>query len=87
VHYFAQNGLNVAPLFVYIFAHGSFVVQHETNTSKIKRRLEAEGWENFGGGRHDKFKKAGHSSVMVPRHRTVTPGVAESIAKAAGWTK
>jgi len=51
------------------------------------RRLEAEGWENVGGTKHTKFVKAGYSSIMVPRHRTLTPGVAQSIAKAAGWTK
>lgn len=62
-------------------------MQHETNTSKIKARLEREGWELVGGARHDKYRKAGKASIMVPRHRSVTPGVAQSIAKAAGWTK
>lgn len=62
-------------------------MQHETNTSKIKARLEREGWKLEGGTKHDKYRKPGHSSIMVPRHRTVTPGVAKSIAKAAGWTK
>jgi len=62
-------------------------VPYETNTAEVVRRLEAEGWENVGGTKHIKFVKAGHSSVMVPRHRTLTPGVAHSIAKAAGWAK
>ncbi|HTJ56698.1 MAG TPA: type II toxin-antitoxin system HicA family toxin [Devosiaceae bacterium] len=62
-------------------------MQHETNTAKIIRRLENEGWENVGGTKHTKFRKAGFPSIMVPRHRTVTAGVAQSIAKAAGWTK
>jgi predicted RNA binding protein YcfA (HicA-like mRNA interferase family) len=62
-------------------------MQHETNTAKIIRRLEAEGWENVGGTKHTKFRKSGMPSIMVPRHRAVTPGVAQSIAKAAGWTK
>ena len=59
----------------------------ETNTAKVVRRLVAEGWENVGGTKHTKFVKAGHSSIMVPRHRTLTSGVALSIAKAAGWAK
>lgn len=62
-------------------------MQHETHTSKIIARLEREGWENVGGAKHAKFKKPGMPTIMVPRHRMVTPGVAQSIAKAAGWTK
>ncbi|MEP7240274.1 MAG: type II toxin-antitoxin system HicA family toxin [Devosia sp.] len=62
-------------------------MQHETNTSKIIARLEREGWENVGGSKHAKLKKAGIGTIMVPRHRVVTPGVAQSIAKAAGWVK
>ena len=61
-------------------------MQHEPNTAKIKARLEREGWELVGGTKHDKYRKAGCPSIMVPRHRVVTPGVAQSIAKAAGWT-
>ena len=62
-------------------------MQYETNSSKIKARLEREGWELVGGTKHDKYRKAGHPAIMVPRHRLVTPGVARSIAKAAGWDK
>ncbi|KKB12033.1 hypothetical protein VE25_09655 [Devosia geojensis] len=62
-------------------------MQRETNTSKIKARLEREGWELVDGTKHDKYRKPGFKPIMVPRHRTVTPGVAQSIAKAAGWTK
>lgn len=62
-------------------------MQHETNAAKIMARLEREGWENVGGTKHAKFRKSGHLPIMVPRHRTVTPGVAQSVAKAAGWTK
>ena len=62
-------------------------MQYETNAAKVRARLTREGWENVGGARHDKFRKPGHPAIMVPRHRTLTPGVAESIAKAAGWTK
>lgn len=60
--------------------------QFETNTRAIIRRLENEGWVNVGGGKHDKFKKDGAKhSIIVPRHREQSPGVAREIAKAAGW--
>ena len=62
-------------------------MRHEANTSKIKARLEREGWILVGGTKHDKYRKIGWPSIMVPRHRMVTPGVAQSIAKAAGWTR
>jgi len=58
----------------------------ETNTRKIAARLKREGWTNVGGGKHDKFRhpeKPG--AIIVPRHPMLTPGVARSIAKAAGW--
>ena len=59
----------------------------ETNTRKIKRRLVREGWVLDGGKRHDKFKHPDHPEkvIVVPRHRDVSPGVAEDIAKQAGW--
>jgi predicted RNA binding protein YcfA (HicA-like mRNA interferase family) len=56
----------------------------ETETRRIIKRLEQEGWTNIGGGRHDCFVRNGEI-VVVPRHRQVSPGVARSIAKAAGW--
>jgi predicted RNA binding protein YcfA (HicA-like mRNA interferase family) len=62
-------------------------MNHETNTTKVIARLEREGWENAGGTKHAKYRKPGFISIMVPRHRVLTPGVAASIAKAAGWTK
>lgn len=62
------------------------VAQIEANRAKVVSRLEAEGWVNVGGGNHDKFTKAGVAyPIIVPRHRTLSPGVARSIAKAAGW--
>lgn len=60
---------------------------HETNTAKVIARLEREGWTNVGGTRHAKFRKPGSPAIMVPRHRMLTPGVAASIARAAGWAK
>lgn len=59
----------------------------ETNTRRIIARLMRENWSNIGGGNHDKFTNAAREGVLiiVPRHRTVSPGVARDIAKRAGW--
>ena len=58
----------------------------ELNRAEVVRRLEAEGWLNEGGGKHDLFRHPGRKGVIiVPRHRRLSPGVARSIAKAAGW--
>lgn len=62
-------------------------MQFETNTKKIKARLEREGWVLVGGARHDKYRRGEELPIIVPRHREVTPGVAKVIAKAAGWAK
>ena len=59
----------------------------ETSRSKIVARLEREGWENIGGGKHDKFrnpKKPGRL-IIVPRHKVLSSGVSRNIAKQAGW--
>ena len=65
---------------------GRALAKPEMNRSKVVGRLESEGWKNEGGGDHDKFTKPGAAyPVLVPRHRTLSPGVARSIAKAAGW--
>jgi predicted RNA binding protein YcfA (HicA-like mRNA interferase family) len=59
----------------------------ETNTRKIIARLEREGWQSVHGGRHDKFEHPAHPEItlIVPRHREVSFGVARDIAKKAGW--
>ncbi len=59
----------------------------ELNRDRIVARLVSEGWVSEGGAKHDKFAHADRLGVkiMVPRHRTLTPGVARNIAKAAGW--
>lgn len=62
-------------------------IKPETSRSKIVARLESEGWTLEGGAKHEKFahpRKPG-VKIMVPRHKTMTPGVARNIAKAAGW--
>jgi len=43
-----------------------------------------------GGGSHDKLKHDARRRgviIVVPRHRTLSPGVARSIATLAGWTR
>ena len=62
---------------------------NETNTRKIIARLEREGWIKSHGGRHDKFDHVGlpEITLIVPRHRELSPGVARDIAKKAGWIK
>jgi predicted RNA binding protein YcfA (HicA-like mRNA interferase family) len=53
----------------------------ETNTRKITARLLKEGWNNIGGGNHDRFVHKGKPEIMipVPRHRELTSGTARSI--------
>ncbi|HEY3777792.1 MAG TPA: type II toxin-antitoxin system HicA family toxin [Rhizomicrobium sp.] len=59
----------------------------ESNTMKVVARLEREGWQLARhGGSHDVYRhpqKPG--SAVVPRHRTLSPGVARKIAGIAGW--
>jgi predicted RNA binding protein YcfA (HicA-like mRNA interferase family) len=58
----------------------------EASTRRIVARLEAEGRVRQAGGKHDKFKHPDKPGlIVVPRHREQSPGVARSIAKAAGW--
>jgi predicted RNA binding protein YcfA (HicA-like mRNA interferase family) len=59
----------------------------ETNTRKIIRRLEGEGWINVGGTKHAKYEHADKPgmTIIVPRHRTQSRGVARGIAKKAEW--
>jgi mRNA interferase HicA len=60
--------------------------QVETDRAKIVSRLLHEGWELARHGRaHDVFRHAMKGIVIVPRHRVLSPGVARSIAKLAGW--
>ena len=63
------------------------MIQIETGAKRIVDRLQAEGWVSEGGSKHAKFSHKDHPGIriMVPRHRVLTPGVARSIAKAAGW--
>jgi predicted RNA binding protein YcfA (HicA-like mRNA interferase family) len=59
----------------------------ETTTAKVVRRLETDGWILLRhGANHDVYTHpAKPLPIQVPRHRALSPGVARSIAKAAGW--
>lgn len=56
----------------------------ETNTRKIVARLKKEGWLGVDGAKHNKLERD-EMVIIVPRHKTLSPGVARSIAKLAGW--
>ena len=58
-----------------------------TKTSQIKRRLEKDGWSlSRHGTNHDVYRHPRIRGIItLPRHRTVTPAVARSIAKKTGW--
>ena len=59
----------------------------ETNRRKVVARLARDGWTVVHGGEHDKFSHPDRPGllIVVPRHRQLSPGVARSIAKLAGW--
>jgi predicted RNA binding protein YcfA (HicA-like mRNA interferase family) len=59
----------------------------EVNTRKIVERLKADGWIDVGGDKHDKFEHPDRPDllIVVPRHKELSPGVARSIARLAGW--
>jgi predicted RNA binding protein YcfA (HicA-like mRNA interferase family) len=58
----------------------------QSNRSKVAARLERDGWVRRAGGTHDVYKHPSRAGrIIVPRHRTLSLGVARAIAKAAGW--
>jgi len=62
------------------------VPSSETDRAKVVARLEREGWQCRRGGKHDVYKHpARRGRIVVPRHRTISEGVARAIAKMAGW--
>jgi hypothetical protein len=52
----------------------------ETDRGRILARLRREGWVAEQGSKHDKFgrTKSPGVKIMMPRHKTLTPGVARS---------
>lgn len=85
----------IAQLFAYYewtessYAHIFFpnaMPQPETIRTKVVARLERDGWVGRHGGDHDVYKHpARPGRIIVPRHRTLSLGVARAIAKVAGW--
>ncbi|HEY4942813.1 MAG TPA: type II toxin-antitoxin system HicA family toxin [Rhizomicrobium sp.] len=58
----------------------------ETDRSKIAARLLRDGWVVRHGGAHDVFKHPSRPGrIVLPRHRSISPGVARAVAKQAGW--
>jgi predicted RNA binding protein YcfA (HicA-like mRNA interferase family) len=71
-----------------MFAQSVAMPQPETNRDKVVARLVRDGWVSRHGGDHDVYKHpAKLGRIIVPRHRTLSPGVARAIAKAAGWQR
>ena len=61
----------------------------QTKTDQIRRRLEKDGWflTHHGSG-HDIYRHPRIPGIVtLPRHKTLSSGVALSIAKKAGWKK
>lgn len=61
----------------------------ETSRARVRQRLEREGWFLARRGRaHDIYRHAEVEGILtLPRHRQLTPVVARSIAKKAGWSE
>jgi len=80
----APVGGVAAPTIACYYVHE---LKAETNRRKVIQRLEHEGWVlTRTEGRHDVYTHgAARYTIPVPRHRTLSPGVARSIAKRAGW--
>ena len=59
----------------------------ETNCNKVVARLAREGWVLVRHGKeHDVFRHAAKpGTIVVPRHRILSPDVGRSIAKLPGW--
>ncbi|MBP2310457.1 addiction module toxin, HicA family [Azospirillum melinis] len=60
----------------------------ETNRADIIDRLTRDGWVFARhGSDHDVYRHPDRPATpaVVPRHRTLSPGVARQIAKVAGW--
>jgi predicted RNA binding protein YcfA (HicA-like mRNA interferase family) len=59
----------------------------ETNRRKVVARLQRDGWLlRPADGGHDVYKHSERPGrIVIPRHRVLSPGVARTIAKQAGW--
>jgi predicted RNA binding protein YcfA (HicA-like mRNA interferase family) len=68
-------------------AGGKQIPAIEHNRAKVLRRLMRDGWQLL---RHDKehdiyLHPEKVEVIALPRHRKLSPGVAQAIAKSAGW--
>ena len=59
----------------------------ELNRGKVVARLSREGWVVRHGNAHDVLTHPDRPGriITLPRHRTLSPGVARNTAKTAGW--
>lgn len=72
--------------YIYISTLTVAMTQPETSRNQVVARLTRDGWVGRHGGDHDVYKHpAKPGRIIIPRHRTLSPGVARAIAKAAGW--
>ena len=71
-----------------IFLNAKIYVM-ETNRRRARRRLERDGWYLYRhGSSHDVYRHPRIKGIVtLPRHRTLSTGVANTIAKKAGWTE
>lgn len=58
----------------------------ETDSRKIVKRLQAEGWACVSTkGSHHKFRKGGRTVIVPHPKKDLPTGTARAIAKMAGW--
>jgi mRNA interferase HicA len=70
----------------HIFAHKLEARPYLSQVSTA--RLVREGWQARHGGDHDVYKHPTRPGrIILPRHRTLSPGVARAIAKLARWVE
>jgi predicted RNA binding protein YcfA (HicA-like mRNA interferase family) len=55
-------------------------------SAPVAARLLRDGWKARPGDNHDVYKHPTRPGrIILPRHRTLSPGVARAVAKHAGW--
>ena len=61
----------------------------ETNTRRVRRRLEQDGWYlERHGSNHDIYKNPRIAGIItLPRHRVLSIGMANTISKKADWSE
>ena len=59
----------------------------ETGRADVLKRMTGEGWALVRNGKaHDIYRHPSKpGTIVLPRHRTLSPLVARNIAKVAGW--